>query len=380
MKKEIAIYIHVPFCVQKCYYCDFLSKACQTEEIKQEYVNQLCREISYRSGQLKEYKVKSVFIGGGTPTVLSPALLFQLADAVKLLPFDNQVEFTIEANPGTLREEHLDGFKALGVNRVSLGLQSSIDRELKELGRIHNYQDFVATYELLRNAGFDNINVDLMMGIPKQSVESYHETLERIVLLNPEHISAYSLIIEEGTPFYERYELGELLLPEEEMEREMYHMTKQFLEKQGYHRYEFSNFAKKDYECAHNKVYWKLGEYLGLGLGASSYFQGKRFSNQTVLNKYLKETPEKHTSSVSTQTRNNEMEEYMFLGLRMEEGVCNKEFSERFGQTMAKVFHDAICQNMEKGLLQYSGDYLQLTERGIEVSNVVLADFLLDDI
>ena len=292
MQKQIALYVHIPFCVKKCNYCDFLSFSAD-ESIKRAYLEALHREALYWQKILcGRYRIGTVFIGGGTPTCLSALELKLLGDIIKQFDIDDNAEFTIEANPGTLDEEKICAIRKMGVNRVSLGLQSSIDEELKLLGRIHTYNEFLESYHLLRDAGFDNINIDLMSDIPKQSFESYKKTLERVVSLKPEHISSYSLILEPGTVFYKMHEDGVLDIADEDTDRQMYSYTKKILEENGYHRYEISNYCKKDRECKHNLVYWTLEDYIGIGLGASSCFEGARFSNYSDLEKYFEITKE----------------------------------------------------------------------------------------
>ena len=292
MQKQIALYVHIPFCVKKCNYCDFLSFSAD-ESIKRTYLEALHREALYWQKILcGRYRIGTVFIGGGTPTCLSALELKLLGDIIKQFDIDDNAEFTIEANPGTLDEEKIYAIRKMGVNRVSLGLQSSIDEELKLLGRIHTYNEFLESYHLLRDAGFNNINIDLMSDIPKQSFESYKKTLERVVSLKPEHISSYSLILEPGTVFYKMHEDGVLDIADEDTDRQMYSYTKKILEENGYHRYEISNYCKKDRECKHNLVYWTLEDYIGIGLGASSCFEGARFSNYSDLEKYFEITKE----------------------------------------------------------------------------------------
>ena len=273
------LYIHIPFCVQKCLYCDFLSFSVYNESIKQKekYVSALINELSAWEQIFKNINFDTVFIGGGTPTCLEPEYLLKLGQVVNKYT-DIQTEFTIEANPGTISEEHIEVFKKIGINRISLGLQSAQNNELKSLGRIHTYEEFYKNYIKLKRAGFDNINIDIMAGIPYQTIESYKDTLYKVLALEPQHISAYSLIIEPDTIFYEMQERGELKVVDEDTDREMYSMTKEILQKYGYNRYEISNYSKHGKECRHNIAYWIGKDYLGIGLGASSYIDGIRFT------------------------------------------------------------------------------------------------------
>ena len=286
MKKKLALYIHIPFCVKKCLYCDFLS-ATANEQEKESYVQALFYEMDHWKDYLQqEYQIQSIFIGGGTPTALPVDLLERICQKLRtdfLLEQAENLEFTIEANPGTVTKEYVEMFQRVGINRVSLGLQSAQSKELKALGRIHTYQDLLDSVALLQEYGISNINIDLMEDIPYQTLESYKDTLEKVCTLPITHISSYSLIIEPGTPFYEMEQKGELLIANEDEDRKMYELTKEILKEHGYERYEISNYAKKGMECRHNITYWNLGEYLGLGLGAASYLGGFRFENEETL-------------------------------------------------------------------------------------------------
>ena len=278
--KPLELYIHIPFCVSKCKYCDFLS-APSSEMEREEYVKSLCEKIRSHGKLAKAYRVVSIFVGGGTPSILEAGQMSDIFEAVRdTFEIQEGAEITIEMNPGTVTEEKLETYKRLGVNRLSIGLQSVTDHELKVLGRIHTFADFIETYELVRKKGFANINIDLISAIPYQTVESWRRTLQMVAELDPEHISAYSLIIEEGTPFYEMYgeERGVDVLPNEDDERKMYQDTRELLETYGYHRYEISNYAKSGYECIHNKGYWERVEYLGIGTGAASLIDNKRWT------------------------------------------------------------------------------------------------------
>lgn len=383
-KKPLSLYVHIPFCVQKCLYCDFLSTSASNES-KDAYVNALIKEIDIWKEEIhSKYQVNTIFIGGGTPTCLSPYQLHSIGTKLQeicSLQKMPPIEFTIEANPGTITESHIQIMKEIGVNRVSLGLQSAQNNELKRLGRIHTYEDFVDSYELLRIHGFNNINIDLMADIPEQTLDSYHSTLEQVLSLEPEHISSYSLIVEEGTPFYQMQEEGKLFIPDEDTDRKMYELTCELLREKGYVRYEISNYAKPARECRHNLTYWQMGEYLGIGLGASSYLGGYRFSNEQRMSEYLKSYRGKDKELYHKLSKREEMEEFVFLGLRMMKGISLSEYKRRFGVDFQDVYQDIVDSLIKKCLLAESRnhDRIYLTNRGIDVSNVVLAEFLLDE-
>lgn len=375
--KPLGIYIHIPFCIRKCKYCDFLSFTAD-ETTQKQYVEKLCVEIEHFFAQYKEYEVKTAFFGGGTPSILEGALIEKIMQTLKeVVPFSENAEVSLEANPGTLDEKKLEGYRRAGINRLSMGLQSTQERELKYLGRIHSYEDFLQSYDLARKAGFTNINVDLMSAVPYQTLASWEETLDRILALNPEHISAYSLIVEEGTPFYEDEQLEELLA-DEDTEREMYVRTEEKLLEYGYHRYELSNYAKEGKECAHNVLYWKRGDYIGFGLGAASCIHDMRFKNTDSMKEYM-ETPWKELEErfeVESLSLREQMEETMILGLRMTEGVSKEEFQGRYGKTMEEEFGDAIAKHKADGLLMEEKEWIRFTKRGFDLSNIVLCDFL----
>lgn len=392
-KKPLSLYIHIPFCVQKCLYCDFLSAKASKQE-KEAYVKKLLEEMEYWKETLqKEYVIQTVFLGGGTPTCLRAEELLQIGRKLSELPLALQAckegkeknavppffEFTAEANPGTLSKEKVHALKEIGVNRVSIGLQSVHGKELKALGRIHTYQDFLDSFHLLRDCGFDNINVDLMADIPNQTVESYQATLSSVTELSPEHISSYSLIVEEGTPFYKMQEEGKLLLPDEEMDRQMYCLTQEMLLEKGYQRYEISNYARPGKECRHNLTYWEMGEYLGIGLGASSYFKGCRFSNVDRQQEYLSLAAQHLQKERDVLSKKEEMEEYVFLGLRMRKGISAEDYKRRFGISFYECYKTVLPVLFENCLLAEDKNHgrIYLTDKGIDISNMVLAEFLL---
>lgn len=394
-KEELSLYIHIPFCVRKCGYCDFLS-APADEKARDRYEQALLMEIErYQGTETADRKIKTLYIGGGTPSILSVDQLDCIMQKIKYtFNFCDDIEASMEMNPGTASKEKCRALYQMGINRLSIGLQSTNDMELKTLGRIHSYEDFINTYTWCREAGFQNINVDLMAALPYQTVESYTTGLRKIIRLAPEHISAYSLILEEGTPFYQKYNSGCYPLPDEEQERLMYRETEQILAQAGYERYEISNYAKKGYACRHNLVYWQGGDYLGLGLGSSSYMDGVRFHNTTDLNTYVNQGAYvEDREELSVQAK---MEEFMFLGLRVMAGVSGTEFEKRFGKTMEDVYGDVLRKHEEEGLLQIERkedrkeaaaaepakgktniEKVMLTTNGVDVSNYVFADFLL---
>lgn len=367
LKKSLGIYIHIPFCVRKCRYCDFLSGPADVD-VQKKYIEMLLKEMEQYAELLKKSCTETIFFGGGTPSILEGEAIARILDRLRGIGnISENAEISIEANPGTVTEEKLLCWKKAGINRISFGLQSADNEELRRLGRIHTWEAFEENYYLARKCGFTNINVDLMSALPGQTVDTWRKTMEKVSALNPEHISAYSLIIEEGTPFYEAYADHPELLPTEEEERDMYYETKTFLASKGYERYEISNYAKPGYECRHNLSYWERIDYLGLGLGAASLLGKVRKSNQTELSEYLKGNFEGEKEMLSEV---NAMEEYFFLGLRKMNGVDWMPYREQYGKTVEKL--------MQEGLIEKEGCFIRLTELGIDVSNYVLAEFLLD--
>ena len=382
MKKELELYLHIPFCVSKCKYCDFLS-APFGEEQRQIYVERLCRRIRYWSDVVHNYgyEIVSIFVGGGTPSILTETQITQVFEAVReSLPIREDAEITLEMNPGTDVKDKLPVYRKLGINRLSMGLQSADNEELKRLGRIHTYEDFRQVYQWAREVGFTNINVDLMSAIPGQTLESYEGTLRKVADLKPEHISAYSLIIEEGTPFYERYGDGRHAeeLPDEDTERQMYVRTREILEDYGYHRYEISNYAKDGYECRHNLGYWDRREYLGLGAGASSLMDHIRWKEPDYIGPSTGLVLEER-EDFTRLSRKDEMEEFMFLGLRKINGVSEQDFYKSFKVSMDEVYKDNIENLIKEGLLVREKDRIRLTDRGLDLSNYAMSQFLLDE-
>lgn len=353
-RKQLELYFHIPFCVRKCLYCDFLS-APGDVDTKDRYMEALLTETVGSALRYADYRVTSVFIGGGTPSVVRASYIAELMDAVRAhYDLAEDAELTIEVNPGTVSGEALRTFRKAGINRLSIGLQSADDRELAAIGRIHTWQQFLEAFRAARQAGFSNINVDIMSALPGQTLSGYRRTLEKVLALEeePEHISAYSLILEEGTPLYDRYEKGELELPDEDTDREMYRETKRILARAGYERYEISNYAKKGYECRHNCGYWQRKDYAGFGIGAASLVENVRFRNGADLLAYLA-APLGCREDEQVLGRQEQMEEFMFLGLRMRSGVDCGEFRRLFGCGMEEVYGEVIRKNAEDGLLRY---------------------------
>lgn len=383
MRKELELYIHIPFCIRKCAYCDFLSGPA-TDETISNYVEALKREILAQKNFAKDYIVTTIFFGGGTPSILSGSQMQGIFDALKrVFVIDENAEISMEANPGTVTRENLLAYRQAGINRISFGLQSTDNKELKTLGRIHTYEEFLESFHLARECGFDNINVDLISAVPNQTIDSWEQSLKNILALQPEHISAYSLIIEEGTLFYEKYgedSEGEKLLPSEEEERFMYKRTEELLGKAGYHRYEISNYAKSGKECKHNLGYWERKEYLGLGLGASSLVANTRFKNCDDLTFYIKNAEDILTirEDVDVLSRQEQMEEFVFLGLRKMAGISYKKFEEIFGISLETCYGKGIERMKEQQLLEEKEGMLRLTKKGIDISNYVFAEILYE--
>ncbi len=383
--KALELYVHIPFCVKKCAYCDFLSAPAGEGE-RARYTETLIKEIRGYQGRYREYHITTVFVGGGTPSILTGEQIEQIFQALReSFVIDIDAEITIEVNPGTVTGEKADAWKRAGINRISIGLQSVNDEELQMLGRIHTYREFTDTYELLRRKEFANLNVDLISAIPGQTVDSWKRTLTAVAELKPEHISAYSLIVEEGTPFYRLYRgaeektTGIPALPDEETERLIYEETETLLEIYGYHRYEISNYAKAGYECRHNTGYWRRTEYLGLGLGASSMIDHCRFCNLSQYEAYINAVQNKQElhEDFEKLSATDEMEEFMFLGLRMMKGIGKAEFCQNFGKEIKSVYGKQLRQLEQYGLIESIGDRIRLTKRGIDVSNFVFEQFLL---
>ena len=379
MSGGMELYLHMPFCVRKCAYCDFLSFP-SGAETQRMYAKRLMKDIDVMGKRYGEIPVETIFIGGGTPSVPDSALIVEIMEHVRhAFHVADGAEISMEANPGTVTREKLTDYRKAGINRLSFGLQSANDRELKLLGRIHTWAEFLESFTLARECGFANLNIDLMSALPGQTCESWKETLSRVTDLDPEHISAYSLIIEEGTPFGERYgsEEGRKLLPDEDSEREMYHETKRFLKDCGYERYEISNYAKPGRECRHNIGYWTGVPYLGLGLGASSYLDGCRFTVNPDMKQYLEEKPGMFTD-IEKLTKKDMEEEFFYVGLRMTAGVSLSEFERRFGISAKEVYPGLMETFVKEKAARFEGDRFVLTDYGLDVSNYIMAQFLQD--
>lgn len=370
--KEIGIYIHIPFCVKKCDYCDFISYSESNHFIKP-YIQKLIEEIE-NVLQKEEYAIKTVYIGGGTPSFIDSKYIIEIMNVLKKNSFlFSPQEITIEVNPGTITEQKLLDYKKAGINRLSIGLQETNNNLLKQIGRIHTYEDFLQTYQLAKKVGFKNINVDLIIGLPNQTITNIKASLEKVINLKPQHISVYSLILEEGTGLYKKWEEKQIDLPSEEQERDMYWYVKNTLENEGYLHYEISNFAKQGYESKHNLSCWNQEEYIGCGAAAHSYLNGIRYSNTEKLEDYLQgSSPIIH----EVQTKETMQKEYMLLGLRKIEGVSIKQFKNKFGENPIFLYRNELNKLVEKELLVIDGDAIRLTNKGLDLANIVWEEFV----
>ncbi len=380
------LYIHIPFCVKKCDYCDFLSFAAD-EQTQKSYVAALQKELAFYGAKYKDRRITTIFIGGGTPSWLKEDYMQAIMETVyHYFSVEQDAEITIECNPGTITEHKFEVYRRIGINRLSIGLQSVHNEELKILGRIHTFEQFLKTYDMARKHGFSNINIDLMSSLPGQTPEIFCDSLYQVLKLKPEHISAYSLIIEKGTPFYELYRFDAVKqaagmqtesLPTEEEEYQTTKMTQHILKEAGYHWYEISNFAKPGYECRHNIGYWKRVDYLGVGLGASSLIDNVRYSNTRDLYTYLSVPADSLHETAEQITRNEQMEEFMFLGLRMRDGFYRDEFTQAFGIPIEAVYGDALNHLQQEELLLKREGRIYLTDKGMDLNNYVVAQFML---
>lgn len=380
MDKQIGLYLHIPFCKSKCYYCDFASYANKNEEINA-YILALKEEICQYGKILQNHSINTIFIGGGTPTILSPYLLQTILKSL-FYNFNiiSNAEITIESNPGTLNLEILQLLKEFHVNRLSIGLQAYQDKLLKEIGRIHTVEEFIQNYSLARKLGFNNINIDLMFSLPNQTLENWIETLKNVNTLNPEHISCYSLTIEEDTPFGKWERQGKLNKADEQTDRSMYHYALWYFNKMGYVQYEISNFSKSGFKSKHNLTYWKYKPYIGMGLGAHSFFLGSRYHNTYDLKKYiqingniseLKEDIEVIPLSI-------QYAEYLFLGLRLLEGISIKEFDNIFKVSFEEIYGVKTKNLLKLNLLEKNNNIIKLTSKGLDICNTVFTEFLPD--
>ena len=378
MREKLSLYIHIPFCVKKCLYCDFPSwQGC--ESYFEDYTESLLNEIKNGERIYSDYDISTIFIGGGTPTVLSPKLLGKITDAVlERYNVESNAEITSEANPGTVDCYKLKEMKAMGINRLSFGVQAWQNNILKALGRIHDRETFLKNFDEAKNAGFENINCDLMFSLPNQTFKDWMETLENFSKLDIQHISAYSLIVEDGTPFKKMQEEGRLLLPDEETDRKMYSAANEILAKNGFERYEISNFAKKGFESRHNITYWETRPYIGFGLGSHSYFQAERYNNTYDLKEYIAANGDakKLRENKEILTDKEKEEEFMFMGLRMKKGISTDEFSRRFGRDIYSVYGEKIEELLDEKLIEKKENRIMLTERGTDVSNIVFERFI----
>lgn len=377
---ELGVYVHIPFCVKKCNYCDFISYP-NKFEMQEKYIKKLIEEIEDNKDLLKNNEITTIYIGGGTPSSIKPELIKDILDKIyEIANIKNKenIEITIEANPGTVTKNNLQMYKNCGINRLSIGLQSANNKLLNEIGRIHNYEQFLNTYNWTVEVGFNNINVDLMLGLPNQTISDLKESLEKIINLKPtpKHISVYSLIVEEGTKIENKINSGELELPEEENERNQYKYTKNYLELNGYKHYEISNFAKLGYESKHNINCWEQKQYVGLGVASHSYINGCRYSNTCDLEEYLNNKSKDIKIVHEEQNVDDMKKEYMLLGLRKIDGVSISKFKEKFGENPIYLFRNELQKLVEEELVIVDLDYIKLTNKGLDFANLVWEEFV----
>ncbi len=374
--KEIGIYIHIPFCKKKCDYCDFISFSNKDKKIE-EYINAIIKEIEQ---QKIKSKITTIYIGGGTPSYIDSKYIKEIIAEIKKKNVDSNAEITIEVNPGTITKNKLDDYKEVGINRLSIGLQVTQNELLKQIGRIHDFEQFLETYEMARKFGFNNINIDLMLGLPNQRIKDLRESLEKIIELNPEHISVYSLIVEEGTPIANKIKTGELILPEEDLERNMYWYVKNTLELNGYRHYEISNFAKPGYESRHNMNCWNQKEYIGIGIAAHSYRDITRYSNTEDLSEYIKNVKNGHFERNriihEIQKEDDTKREHMILGLRQINGISISKFKEKFGENPIYTFRNELKKLTEEKLIIVDDNNIKLSNKGLDFANIVWEEFI----
>ena len=374
--KEIGIYIHIPFCKKKCDYCDFISFSNKDKKIE-EYINAIIKEIEQ---QKIKSKITTIYIGGGTPSYIDSKLIKEIIAEIKKKNVDSNAEITIEVNPGTITKNKLEDYKEVGINRLSIGLQVTQNELLKQIGRIHDFEQFLETYKMARKLGFNNINIDLMLGLPNQRIKDLRESLEKIIELNPEHVSVYSLIVEEGTPISNKIKLGELTLPEEDLERNMYWYVKNTLELNGYRHYEISNFAKPGYESRHNMNCWNQKEYIGIGIAAHSYRDITRYSNTEDLSEYIKNVKNGHFERNriihEIQKEDDTKREYMILGLRQINGISISKFKEKFGENPIYTFRNELKKLTEEKLIIVDDNNIKLSNKGLDFANIVWEEFI----
>lgn len=381
-KEELGIYIHIPFCKKKCYYCDFISY-CNKNEFVDDYIKCLKKEIINFTQKHKDiYDITTIYIGGGTPSSIEEKHIKDIIDTIdeNLVKIKDIKEITIEINPGTITKQRLEQYKSSGINRISIGLQSTNNKLLEEIGRIHNFDEFLETYNMARKVGFKNINVDLMLGLPNQTINDLSDSINEIIKLNPEHISIYSLILEENTVLYNLVEQGKLTLPTDELERNMYWYVKNKLELNNYNHYEISNFAKEGYESKHNWNCWEQKQYVGFGASAHSYLKDKRFSNTENLEQYINnienDNIQKNYIIHENQDIEDKKKEYMLLGLRKIEGVSIQKFKNKFKDNPIYLFRNELQKLIEENLLEIDGDNIRLTNKGLDLANIVWEEFI----
>lgn len=372
---RLGLYIHIPFCEKKCYYCDFASYSGK-KALVMPYLNALAKEIEAKA---KGMCFDTIFIGGGTPSYLSAEELEVLAGILSGVSRAGDCEFTMECNPGNITKEKARVLKAMGVNRISIGLQSSNDTLLLDIGRIHTFREFRENFLMLRDLGFNNINIDIIYGLPRETLDMLEKTLDDAAELEPEHISCYSLIIEENTQFYERRRRNSLSLPDEDTEDAMKDLVRSKLKELGYLRYEISNYAKEGYECRHNRLYWEFGEYIGCGAAAHEFTEGFRRENIRTVEGYIRaiEATLDPSVRIHENSREDSIEEFLFMGMRLVEGISLSKFRDRFSEDLMDIFGDEIRKHIKDGLLVIEGDRMRFTEKGMDLSNHVLSDMIL---
>ncbi len=399
--KNLGIYIHIPFCKQKCVYCDFISFPCmenkmesyfecvlkeitkKAEELKNKVNDYSCKELEKYEicNDISNKKIDTIYIGGGTPSIVPAEYIEEIISKIfEKYDVSKDVEITIEVNPGTVDEIKLKKYFEIGINRLSIGLQTTKKELLKMLGRIHSYEDFEKTYQIARNVGFNNINVDLMIGLPNQTIEDVEDSLNKIIDKSPEHISVYSLIVEENTKMYDLIEENIIKLPEEELERKMYWKVKEILEKNGYNHYEISNFAKQNYESKHNLNCWNQHEYVGFGVSAHSYLNKIRYSNINNINQYIENCKNGNSKSNiiihENQTKEQIMKEYMLIGLRKIDGVMISEFKNKFVDNPVDIYRKELNKLVNEDLIEINEDCIKLTNKGLDLANIVWMEFI----
>ena len=371
--KELGIYVHIPFCIRKCKYCDFASFV-ENSDIQDKYTDYIVKEINSFKGKAENYIVNSIFFGGGTPSVLSSINMHRIITAIRATFYiSDDAEISLECNPKTASFTKLKNYVKMGFNRISIGVQTLDDKLLRIIGRVHNTKDFLESYTMARLAGFKNINLDLMFALPEQGLESFKESVDGLLKLEPEHISCYSLILEENTPLFEEKDFYNFA--DEDENRQMYEYAKKAFKEKGYEHYEISNFSKKDYECKHNLKYWEMKDYIGFGLSASSFFENKRHTNPSTLEEYFNNLSYPF-DNVETEDTKDLMSEFMFLGLRKIKGIKDKDFKELFNESFFDVYNKEIEKHINNGLLIKEDENIRLSDKGLDLANYVMSDFV----